>query len=54
MTRFQLIIEMLAGFGNDLDASFDEPLSSPIGFEIVERGLSHAFVNALYGFEDVL
>ena len=37
MTGFQVIREVAARLGNNLDATFDEPLPLPIGLKNVER-----------------
>jgi len=53
MTRLQLRRQVAAGFGDNLDASLDEPLLLPIGFEGFERRNAENNANAPNGFNNI-
>ena len=53
MTRFQLICEVAAGLGNNLDAALDEPLPLPIILENIEWDIPQHGTNPLDGLDDV-
>lgn len=50
---FQVIRKVTTGFGNDLNAAFDEPLPLPIVFECFERYIRQYAIDAFNRLDDV-
>lgn len=47
MARFQLVGEVAACLGDDLDAALNEPLSLPVGLELLNRYIPDRLTDAL-------
>ena len=53
MTGLQVIREVAARLGNNLDATFDEPLPLSIGLKNIERHIPQHGMNAFDSLDDV-
>jgi hypothetical protein len=53
MPRFQIIRKMTTGFGNNLNAAFNESLSLPIVFECFERYIRQYAIDAFDRLDEV-
>ncbi len=47
MARFQLVSEVAGCHGDDLEAALNEPLSSPVGLELLKRYIPDRLTDAL-------
>jgi len=50
----EFIGQMSASFGNDLDASFDQPLFLPIGFKSIEMHISKRLMDPFDRFDNIV
>lgn len=53
MARLEIVRQMAARFGDDLDATLNQPLPAPVFLKRIERNACHLAANTLDGLDDV-